>query len=278
MEETLLEIYRKQSLKIDEILYHLWDRFEPKKTSHELYFVENEMIIKIGSVTWVITLKPDEKREDGYRNFCFLFYRGSGTAPGNEHFLQKRRRIKLCDAFDDIQMFMEGNIKKPGKNFSMNDLRNLAGQCKGLDVPYYYEDQEDAFYFMTRLAFWKIRKTKDGFFFLEHAPFDEILPKEKISFQTVQDMARPCRYHNQKDAGFRQAPAGFLDYAVNHDKAKAIIMKEGIKNLPSRTNREKKYKQMALNKKKRSDRRHVMQLFDSLKEEQAKQKGKRKIV
>lgn len=133
----------------------------------------------------------------------------------------------------------------------------MYGERQRKVVKLSYDTKRKAMCFRTKIAFWKIVKSKNNdyylLFHLNENSYNPSFSDKKLS---------EGRFHRQTDvAAFTNLDKihGIVTYIYEHDKAKKIIENDW-KKLPKKTKRQKKYYEQA----KRKDRHQKLKRIDEL--------------
>lgn len=222
-----------------------------EKFFQEIYFKEHKIELKLDGIWFSI-----QKKNEGYEVSTFWIDKG-GVRQNRILFVTEEDSLVPCFEFlaDYVRYGMAVNP------FDYECLRTMNGTCDAWKMKYFYDKDSHVYYCMTKLAFWRIRYSKrKNAFYLEHSPFLKPTDFNETEFR---ENAIKARYHFQGDAGQKANPGSFLTYVHDHDRAK-LISGGNVNRLPSSTKKEKKYKQMAINKKRRKQTKRVFELLNMI--------------
>lgn len=122
-----------------------------------------------------------------------------------------------------------------------------------------YDEQTDTLYIRTKIGFWKIYRNEElGKYLLYHLN----IFNPQMSFQDAIYGA----YHRQRDVSPTESLAKIVQYIAKHEKAKPVMI-ENYRELPKRTQKQKKYYRQAKNKAKRRELRRLDDLFSQIERE-----------
>lgn len=113
----------------------------------------------------------------------------------------------------------------------------------------------DTLFIRTEFGFWKIYQMDRGFVLYHCSKYDRTKTFEALMHDV---------FHRQCDVLAYESLFKLINYIVEHDRAKRIIL-EDYKKLPQRTKKQKKYYKKAEQRARRLQIRRVDMLLDSLK-------------
>ncbi len=130
---------------------------------------------------------------------------------------------------------------------------NQVGQ--DIAFEYLYDDKSDTLFIRTEFGFWKIYQKESGFVLYHCSRYDRTKTFEALMHDV---------FHRQSDVPAYESLLKHVNYIVEHDRAKRIIL-EDYKKLPQRTKKQKKYYKKAEQRARRLQIMRVDMLLDSLK-------------
>lgn len=131
----------------------------------------------------------------------------------------------------------------------------IAGWTCKEDVEVIYEERTDTSYVITEIGAWKIFRNRHGKYVLFH--MNKYL--KGMSFYEIKRAA----YHCQSDVKATDLFGRIMNYIIDHDRAKLIIM-DDYRKLPRKTKKQKKYYRQAERRHKRKQRFRIDAVFASL--------------
>lgn len=146
---------------------------------------------------------------------------------------------------------MDREITRLGRSYEIREQLLSQGTQR-----VFYEEDTNTLYLETRIGCWKIFERHDGLYALKH--MNNYMPgMEKSEIVSA-------NYHVQKDVVATESLKDLYYYVINHDKAMNTIATQGIKALPTRTKKQKKYARAAEKRVRNKGIREVNDLFKLL--------------
>lgn len=169
-----------------------------------------------------------------------------------------------------------GNIRsmteKKAKRLEIRECKYCSGligdyRCREHDIEYwerkkglkftYYKD-ENAVQIQTDVGAWKLQENSKGLYYLKH--------KNVYTQDMSSDEIKNGSYHYQKDVKSTDSFASLVQYIIDHDRAKAIIM-DDYRKLPQKTKKQKIYYKIAERKHRRNMNRKIDAIFAAIERE-----------